>query len=303
MDIDVLVNAVTSLKERGVSFFTVQGGDPFLRFDRLEKVTAAMGDGVEIWVNSTGDGVTRDRLEILKKQGVSIIVFSLHSPDPEEFNAILQNPLAWDNLVKGVELSHEAGLGVAFNMTLFKPDFYNGQFQRLMQKAREFDACYIQLIKPKPSGAWLEEEMDVFSKEDYLHIKNLVHTYNHHRRYRDYPSVWAQIINEDKEVFGCVAGGTERVYINSRGDLQPCEFINISMGNLEEEEFDTVYERTLEAFHTPCSDWLCETCAESVHREFTEGKHPTLPLPCDTSLKLLKKWDRGPETPFYRRIK
>lgn len=303
IDIDILTDAVGKLRNHGVSFFTIQGGDPFLRFERLEATVKAIGTSAEIWVNSTGDKITYGRLETLKKLGVSIIMFSLHSDKPDEFNKFLKNRDAWDNMVKGVELCHQAGLGVAFNITLFKKDFYNGKFQRIMEKAKDFGACYVQLIKPKPSGAWISENIGIFTSSDYELIKKLINKYNHKKEFSDYPSIWSQAINESDELFGCIAGGTERIYLNAKGDIQPCEFLNISIGNLNNEDFDTVFNRARRLFNTPCTGALCETCAPNIYREFEEGGHSTLPLDRDTSLELLKTWDRGDKTKFYERIK
>lgn len=303
LKLEILTDTVTKLIEKGVSFFTIQGGDPFLAFGRLKSVVEVIGDSAEVWVNSTGDGVTLERLEILKTLNVSVIMFSLHSDTPEEFNTILKNSNAWENMIKGIELCHKAGLGVAFNITLFKDDYYNGKFQRVLERAKEFGACYIQMIKPKPSGDWLDHQIDEFTSEDLIHIKKLTNRYNLNKNYRDYPSIWSQFIHESRELFGCIAGGTERLYLNAKGDIQPCEFLNISMGNLNNEDFDTIYNRVRKEFHTPCVDMLCETCAKSIHREFIKGKHSTLPLDMETSLKLIKTWNKGEKTPFYEKVK
>lgn len=301
--LETLLNSVVYLIDHGVTFFSIQGGDPFLKFNSLKKVVQTIGDNGEICINSTGDGITLERLMELKKLGVSMIMFSLHSYIPEEFNSFLNNNKAWENLTYGIELCHQVGMGISFNMTLFKPDYYNGKFDRLMNQAKNFKASYIQLIKPKPSGEWINHELENFTPEDYEHIRSIVKKYNSSKEYRNYPSIWAQIINEHEDVFGCIAGGTERVYLNSKGDLQPCEFLNISMGNINTEDIDTIFKRLRDCFEDPCSNWLCETCNKSIHNELQKLKVKSLPLNKEISLKLLNSWDRGNKTKFYQEVK
>ena len=155
VDIEMLVHAVTRLQDMGVAFFNVEGGEPFLRFDRLRSVCAAIDERSEVWVNSTGDGMTLEKLEELRRLNLTAVMFSLHSPVPERFNAFLKSPRAWDTMINGVRLCHEAGILVAFNMCLDRADFSNGKFQQVMERARELGATIVQVIKPKPpAGGW-----------------------------------------------------------------------------------------------------------------------------------------------------
>jgi MoaA/NifB/PqqE/SkfB family radical SAM enzyme len=232
VDIDILINTVKKLQDKGIAFFNIEGGEPFLAFDRLKKICAAIDDRSEIWINSTGAGMTGERLAELKQMNVTAIMFSLHSPDANVFNRFMGRDYAWDTLKAGVNMCHEAGLAVAFNTCLMKKDFYNGTFERIMEMARDFNACLIQIIKPKPAGGWLAKEDIEFTPEDLAYIRAKVHKYNLKKEFSQYPSISAQIIEEDKAVFGCTAGGTDRFYINAKGDLQPCEFLNISFGNI-----------------------------------------------------------------------
>lgn len=303
LEIEYLLQSVDYLKNHGVSFFTVQGGDPFLRYDRLKKVVTQIGDGAEIWINSTGDGMDYLKLEELKKLGVSTVVFSLHSLNPDEFNHFFNNPNAWNNLVAGIGLCHKLGIAVAFNVTLFKPDFYNGKFEAVMDKALDLGACYVQIIKPKPSGEWLSKEIDDFVHEDFIYIKRLIHKYNHNSKYKKYPSIWAQMINEHKDVFGCIAGGIERVYLNSKGDVQPCEFLNLSFGNVKETSMEIIFKRMHKHFSEPHTAWLCETCAKDIHCEYKKTSDASLPLNYETSKRLLDSFDMGEKTKFYQKIK
>ena len=55
-----------NFRKSGVAFFNIEGGDPFLVYDRLKVICEAIDDRSEIWINSTGDGITLERMEELK---------------------------------------------------------------------------------------------------------------------------------------------------------------------------------------------------------------------------------------------
>jgi MoaA/NifB/PqqE/SkfB family radical SAM enzyme len=302
-DIDTLVDVVKKLQDKGVTFFNVEGGEPFLTYDRLKKVCDVIDDRSEIWVNSTGDGMSAERLTELKKAGLNAVMFSLHSPDPDEFNSFLGSDKAWDTLQNGISLCHETGISVALNCCLTRDKFYDTTFEKIMERAKEFNAVVIQLIKPKPAGAWLESGVDDFSADDLKQVKELVAKYNSEPAYREFPAISAQIIEEDRSVFGCTSGGADRFYINAKGDVQPCEFLNISFGNICQEDFEGIYARMRKEFDPPCCDWLCEKYAEKIALLKKEHSINNLPLPPDISKHVYENWQRGENTELYKHLK
>ncbi|MBR9974719.1 MAG: radical SAM protein [Bacteroidetes bacterium] len=298
LPIDLLVDVVRRLDAMGVAFFNIEGGDPFLAYDRLEAVCAAVGTG-EIWVNSTGDGITAERLRTLRALGMKGVMFSLHSPDPETVNRFMGRPHAWDTMIEGMRHCREAGIDIAVNSCLLRPAFYDGTFERLLELTRSLGVTIIQLIKPKPSGAWLGSDLERFSDADLAHVEGLVRRYNNERRYRNYPFIAAQIHDERADQFGCTAGGTDRFYINAKGDVQPCEFLNISFGNVQREDFDDIYRRMREVFDIPGDRWLCETCARDIHALRVASGSEVLPLDEDLSRRVYTQWRRGDCPDFY----
>jgi MoaA/NifB/PqqE/SkfB family radical SAM enzyme len=302
VNIELLAEVVKKLQNMGIAFFNIEGGEPFLVYDRLKRLCQVIDHRSEVWVNSTGDGMTLERLTELKNLNLTAVMFSLHSPAAEEFNMFLGSDRAWDTMTEGVQLCHRAGVPVAFNMCLRKRDFYNGVFEKSMQKAMQLGASIIQIIKPKPAGGWLESGADEFSREDLERVKALSDKYNRERDYRDYPSISAQVLEEDPARFGCTAGGTDRFYINAKGDLQPCEFLNISFGNIAKDSFERIYLKMREHFRQPGETWLCERYAPQILRLVREHNVRALPLSEALSKEVYDNWDRGRSTELYDRL-
>jgi MoaA/NifB/PqqE/SkfB family radical SAM enzyme len=301
IDINLLCEVTKKLDKMGVSFFNIEGGEPFLVFDKLKKLCESIEVG-EIWVNSTGDSMTLEKLQQLKLIGVRGIMFSLHSPDPEKINAFMKNDKAWENLTNGISLCHKAGLEVAANTCIVKEDYYNGNFQKIVELAKEMGISIIQLIKPKPSGGWLGADINNFSEQDLRFIEETVDKYNNKNEYRDYPFIAAQIADEKSNMFGCTAGGTDRFYINAKGDVQPCEFLNISYGNIKDEDFEIIYSKMRKDFERSGDKWLCETCSGYIAKIVKENNINILPLSKELSQLVINNWNRGKEAEFYNLV-
>jgi len=133
-------------------------------------------------------------------------------------------------------------------------------------------------------------------------VKELVHSYNNNPLCKAFPSISAPIIEEELEFFGCTSGGTDRFYINAKGDVQPCEFLNISYGNIKEEEFEVIYERMRSSFEIPGSTWLCEACSSDIAEIVKVHGVKSLPLSKELSGIVIDKWDRGKQPDFYEKV-
>ena len=206
MDIGILVKTIRKLQDKGVAFINIEGGEPFLVFDKLKKTCDAIDERSEILINSTGDGMTIEKLiELRKKKNLLGIMFSLHTANPEDLNRFMGSHKAWDNLEKGIQFCHQADIPVTFNTCLRKSGFYDGTFENIMEKAKEFNGSILQLIKPKPAGGWLENGPEAFSEKDLNYIREKVHMYNHKKEYNDYTFIAAMINEEDKSLFGCTS--------------------------------------------------------------------------------------------------
>jgi len=303
VDIDILLEIIKKLQDKGIAFFNIEGGEPFLVYERLKKVCSVIDRRSEIWINSTGDGITLERLKELKNLNVTAIMFSMHFSAEAKTNKFMGKNDAYSVMLAGIENCHSAGIAVALNACLQKEGFINGEFQKIMEKAKDLKAVYIQLIKPKSAGKWLSSGADNFEVAELENIKKLVDKYNKSAEYQEYPPISAQIIEEDKGVFGCTAGGTERFYINAKGDLQPCEFLNISFGNISDLNFEERYRLMRDAFHTPCCDWLCEKYSNEILKVYKENDLESLPLSPEFSKEIFNNWDRGNNTQLYKRMK
>lgn len=303
VDIDILVETVKKLQDKGIAFFNIEGGEPFLVFDRLLKVCNAIDDRSEILINSTGDGMTMENLTELKNRNNLLgIMFSLHADTPEQVNHFMGTNKAWENMENGIRLCHQVGIPVTFNTCLLKGAFRDGTFEKILEVSKKFNGAIMQLIKPKPAGGWIDTALDKFTQEDIEQLLSKVDDFNHNSKHKRDTAIYAMIREESKDFFGCTAGAIDRFYINAKGDLQPCEFLNISFGNIKDDDFEVIYGNMRKVFDHSSSCLLCEKYANAIYKLKQDNKLNSLPLPPEISKEIYSGWEREGYVEFYDKL-
>lgn len=302
LDDEMLCKTARDIQDNGVAMFDIEGGDPLVRYPRTLKLVNSLDNRSEIWINTVGVHLTTDMLVEMKNAGLFGLMVSIHSSDPKIHDAFTGVEGSFDVACNALRLCRKTGVAAAVNSVLSEDEIRNGGLDRLMDIARELEADYVQLIHPKPAGKWLGKQ-DGMQRDTTL-IQTLR---NEHIRYNsrvkhDYPSLAAQVFEEDESVMGCTCGGIDRFYVNATGEVQPCEFLNLSFGNVREEPFEDIYNRMRGLFKTPCTDWLCCTQADAIYEAFNKLDLTQTPLPKETSYELAKNWKRGNPTPLYKKL-
>ena len=299
LDEALMIRTALAVRDTGVAMFDIEGGEPFIRFPRLLKLVQALDSRSEVWVNTTGAHIQPGTMEDLKKAGLFGLMVSLHSPDRDKHDAFTGIPGSFDAACDIVRTCRRMNLVAAFNSVLSEEEIRSGGLNKLMDLARELDCDYTQLIHPKPAGFWLGRREGMQTEPALIDTIRQAHLRYNSLSMQSYPSLAAQVFEEHKDVLGCTAGAVDRYYVGASGEVQPCEFLNISFGNVNEESFETIYQRMRSFFKIPCYDWLCCTQADAIFRMFVKHGIRQTPLPWKVTQELVESWDRGKPTPIY----
>jgi MoaA/NifB/PqqE/SkfB family radical SAM enzyme len=262
----------------------------------------SLDERCEIWVNTTGAHLKTGMMEELKGAGLFGIMVSVHSPDSAKHDAFTGVPGAFETACSVIKIARGLNVATALNTVLSEEELRQGHLSTLMDFASGLDCDFVQLIHPKPAGIWMGRKEGMQTDRVLIESVRREHLRYNSTRMRDYPSLAAQVFEESEKVFGCTSGAVDRFYVNATGEIQPCEFVNLSFGNVNEEPFNVIYERMRSCFKVPCVDWLCCTQAESIVRLFTENGLKSTPLPWGITRQLVENWNRGEPTPIYRKL-
>lgn len=297
-----LVATALAMERLGVAFLNVEGGEPFLRYERLLSLVRAASANTEIWVNTTGCGAARERLEALREAGLCGIMVSIHAPDPSAHDAFSGIAGSFETACVTLRLCRGLGLGTAINCVLSEADIRGGRLDAMMQLARELDCDFVQLIHPKPAGRWLGNPDALQIDSAYLAELRASHLRYNSRASRGLPVLAAQVFEERPEGLGCTAGGVDRFYVNAAGEVQPCEFLNVSFGNVTREPFDLIFARMRAAFAAPTREWPCCTRSARIAELLMQHELTATPLPAEFVAEFMSGWTRGEQPDVYRRM-
>lgn len=297
----LLLDTLRQTLDAGVSFYNIEGGEPFLRFERLLRVLECVRGRAEAWVNTTGYGVSPAMLQKAREAGMQGIMASIHSCDPAAHDAFTGVPGSFAAARTVLTSAAELGLGTAINSVLSEDEIQTGGIERLMELAADIGVGFVQLIHPKPCGGWLHDKDPMQLERDMLTRIEQAHVY-YNRAGISGPALSAQAFEERKDGFGCTAGGIDRFYISATGEVQPCEFLQISFGNIAREDFGEIFQRMRQCFAIPRTGWLCCCLQPEIARVMHREGITTTPLPLEKARELLPLLSTGNETPLYSKM-
>ena len=303
VDLPLVIDVAREMQELGVSFFNIEGGEPLERPERLIALLRAIDARGESWVNTTGVKLTDELAARLRDAGLGGVMVSLHTPHAAEHDRFTGVPGSFDTACRALECFACAGVFTAINCCASPALVVSGGLARLFDLGRDLHCAFIQVIHEKSAGAWLGREVWSDGPSAPLARLRAMHLdYNEKRALRDHPSCAAQVFDEQPDYFGCTAGGVDRFYVGASGEVQPCEFLNVSFGNVSEEPFATIFARMREYFPRPGTDWLCCTQAGSIARAIAAHGLTRTPVPWEVTRELVSSWTKGGETRLYKRL-
>jgi Predicted Fe-S oxidoreductases len=306
LDKETLVRTFTDMLGAGVTFFNIEGGEPFLRLDRLNALLEAKPDSAEVWVNTAGKGVTFEGLKDLQTRGMAGIMVSLHSTEAAVHDAFTGVPGSFVLACEALRLAKRVGLGTAINSVLPEQSLRTGGLDALMEMAQGLAADYVQLIHPKPCGGWLEKTDDMQSDKSLLHAIEKAHIRYNSPAMHGYPSLAAQVFEERKAGVGCTAGGIDRFYVTATGEVQPCEFLQFSFGNVRHEKFNDIFSRMRKAYSVPTTGWQCTVQGQAVSAFMRKRGLTSTPITWPATDDFLTECGglaSGKPTPLYIKLK
>lgn len=303
LELPLLIRTAREMQERGVTFFNIEGGEPLLRRDRLLALLRALDDRAEIWVNTTGAGLTTEFASELRAAGLAGVMVSLHAPEAAAHDAFTGVAGSFDVACRALRIFAAAGAATAINCCPSPELIEGGGLERLFDLARDLGCAFVQVIHGKSAGGWLSKPAERHGAPAQIAALRDVHLrYNNVAAYREHPAIAAQVFDEREDLFGCTAGGVDRFYLGADGEVQPCEFLNISFGNVRTEPFDEIFSRMRAHFRRPGTHWLCCTQAGAIAAVIRERGLTRTPVPWEITREIIDSWDRGPATALYRKL-
>lgn len=253
--------AIDTFYKAGVVAIAWSGGEPLLRKDIFELSKYAYDKGIYIAMATNGTLIDEGIAQKLWDSGVRFLQISLDSTDPaihDEFRGVKG---AWEKTVNAIKITSKMGFFVNVAMTVTK--FNLKDVKEMIDFSEQLGAKWFMVYNFVPTGRGRQitemdlspEEREALLKMLYGELKNpsrkieILTTAPQYSRIAlmeegnskefIFPTHFAnaqlgnQLISLADFIGGCGAG---RYYIamKANGDIQPCVFLPIKVGNIKE---------------------------------------------------------------------
>ena len=174
--------AIDDLRDAGVAWLGLTGGEPLLNPDLVEIVAHASAD-MAVKLFTTGVGLTPQLAEDLADAGLFSVAVSLDHWEPARHDASRRYEGAFDAALKAISIFKEVpGLHVSVSSVLSREAIRNGEVEKLVSflDSLGVDEAWLSEVKPTVSDFWSDEL--VITEEERRQLVRLQDDHNRELR-------------------------------------------------------------------------------------------------------------------------
>jgi MoaA/NifB/PqqE/SkfB family radical SAM enzyme len=231
MEMELLERIIYEARdEMGIHFYTITGGEPFIRKDLLDLYEKFDDCFFHIYTN--GLLITDEVIERIAKLGNVAPMFSVEggreTTDRRRGKGVYDRVLATMKKLRGKGVF----FGFSVTETRFNAEEVSSEaFVDEMLELGCFNGWYFQYIPigldPDPSMMVTPEQRDMLRRRIYK-LRN------------SKPIFLVDFWNDGPAAGGCMAGGKRYLHINCQGDVEPCVFVHFACDNIKEKSLTEI---------------------------------------------------------------
>jgi len=219
--------------EMGLANIVITGGEPTTYKDYDQLIEAIDPSKWYIAQDTNGWFFDLEWAKHVKSIGVDKIQISLDGLDEESHDAFRNKPGSFKRVMKAIEAVKEVGLALNVSTVAWKSRVRNGEMERFIRWATENEIpLYISLAKPVGSFAGRLDE--VCDSQDIEYLDKLCEDNSSFAH-------WTPGYGLD---IGCIAV-KRMVSVTKYGDIMPCPYTHVSLGNFFKERLEDIINRSL----------------------------------------------------------
>ena len=290
MDADTIIKVAAQLKEMGMVWFGITGGEPLLSRD-IVRIVAAVSEDCAVKLFTTGCTLTRDLAAGLRDAGLFSVSVSLDHWDETVHDAARGYRGAFREALRAIDMFKALGdIDVGVSAVLSRDTIRAGGTEEFLEFLEGLGIHEAWLSEVKPSAGIFRDEERVITEEDRLGLVRLQDRYN---------ACGKMTVNylghfEGKECFGCNAAH-KMVYVDAFGEVSPCVFTPMSFGNVHELEIPSLFAKMKSCFP---SDSKC--FINKNYRLFDRYSNGKKVLGPEESLRLMDEVEFGERAEFFK---
>jgi radical SAM protein with 4Fe4S-binding SPASM domain len=243
----------------GVYLVVFAGGEPLIREDLEDCLRYARQQGMITGLSTNGLLLDAQRVHAIKRAGINFINISVDSPFEDEHDLLRGRKGCFKKAWMAVRECRANGVAAIVSTYATRANVHNGDLRALIAQAREEQATGVRILLSASAGKWWGDKGLFFKQQDLQALK----------AHLDPCFVYVEgVCNEFTE---CAAALSRLIYVSPYGDVQPCSFVPVSFGNIEQQTLSSIFKRMREhGFFSLFKGDKCMMCTPEFFRCYQE---------------------------------
>jgi len=236
---------IDEIAKAGFKIMIFSGGEPMTRDDIYELISHAKSVGLRPVLGSNGSLITKEAAQKLKEAGLAGAGISLDSLDKAKHDNLRRMENAWDLAVAGMKNCIEAGIRTQIHTTVM--DWNADEIENIMDFAVQIGASAHHIFFLVPTGRGEEIVDQALGREEYENLLIRIMSKAKEVPIEVKPTCAPQFMRVADQLGmklrfskGCLAGVSYCI-ISPKGDVQPCAYMKMEIGNVKEMPFDEIW--------------------------------------------------------------
>ncbi|MFA4980452.1 MAG: radical SAM protein [Sphingobacterium sp.] len=223
------------IHDYGLSAICLSGGEPLIFKDLDAVIDAIKPERFVLSMDTNGIALSEDKIKWLVDKGVDRIHLSLDGLEENhnKFRHIKGGFNSWEHNIEMLPFCKKYGLDVVINIVATKDLVSSKEMEKQLAFIEGF-GFHASMIYAKPVGTFEESKDQVLNSEDFAYLESLTNKYN----------CSTHLTDNHGDNFGCLCF-KRHLSVTAFGDVLPCPWLPITMGNIFDESFGDIMKRGL----------------------------------------------------------
>jgi len=279
-----ILTLIEEIKDLGTAILGITGGEPMIRSD-LEKIVSACSPELSTILYTTGFNFSKKRAKELYDAHIDSVIIGIDSTDTKIQDEVRGENGSLELGKQALQLCSEIGIYTGINTIATRERINNGELERIYDLACLFNVGELRLNFPIATGRWAGNINKQLKAEELDLLKSIRKKLN---KKRSGPIVTTLAEYESEDFMGCNTG-YQTLFIDSSGEVCPCDFTPLSFGNIKDTPLKDIWKQMEKYFPRPRADCLMREISHKIDSEF-------FPLSPNESKKIIPHLDR--ESPY-----
>jgi putative heme d1 biosynthesis radical SAM protein NirJ2 len=236
------------IAKAGFKIMVLSGGEPLMREDIYELARHGTDQGLRVVLGTNGTLITPEVVSKLKAAGVARVGISLDDIDPAVHDEFRQMEGAWERSVEGMRYCREGGLPFQIHTTVTERN--ENIITDMTDLAVELGAAGHHIFFLVPAGRGVDMETESLKAKQYELLLGRILEKQRDVEIELKPTCAPQFMRIAKRkgipmryTKGCLAG-TSYCVITPTGEVQPCPYLQLKVGNVKEQPFSEIWAQS-----------------------------------------------------------